>query len=263
MHKVNFRNRNIFGKIITLGLVCSLAMGVAYDAQACHRGQPHGKDTDCGEPPPPPPPPAGDVTLAIAYEFGVQDVSGACASPQCISTTINAVGSVECGANDCTFQSTSVNQVFGLPSSLRDLLFATAWRGTALNPDACFGSSATDPVGGALIDSTVVTLQRFHDGATPWYASVGTRAFAIDGIEIRQHIFNFEGCGANGDCGTFSAGSMNGGYEGGELIRIDSHGNDKKFNSVPCRCTRSNTPNCPDDVPSPTPPIRMTVSEVP
>lgn len=247
---------HLLGLLLSMGL---LAFPV--DGNACHRGAPHGKDADCGGPPPPPP--ANEVTLSISYEFGTLDGSGDCTSPACVSTTVEAQGSVECGTTSCRFESTSVNQVFGLPASLRDLLFATEWRGTPLDPDNCFGSSDSNPAGGALIDNTILSLQRYNDGTTPWWASVGTRAFAIDGTEVRQHVFNFEGCGAGGNCGAFADGSMAGNYEGGELHSIYSHGNDRKFESIPCRCTKSNTPDCPDVVPSPTPQIRMTVSELP
>lgn len=203
-----------------------------------------------------------EVTLDILYEFGSL-TGGVCSSPDCIATPVTATGTVECGSHFCDFTSTSVVEFFGLPAGLRDLLFATEWRGTPLDPDQCFGSSSADPGSGvALIDNTFLFLRRFHDGETPWDAKVDAVAFDVDGAVLRDYAFNFRGCGASG-CGDFAPGSMVGSYEGGALISIGVSGNDKKLKSTPCRCTRSNTPDCPEDVPAPTPPIRITISEAP
>ena len=62
------------------------------------------------------------VTLEITYNFGVLDGSGLCAGTGCVSTTITATGSVECGQNDCNFTSNAQDALFALPSGLRDLL---------------------------------------------------------------------------------------------------------------------------------------------
>jgi len=210
------------------------------------------------------------------YEFGVPDADDKCTLPTCVSTTLWATAPVECGTNACSFTANAQDALFALPSGLRNLLSPpTEWRRTPLKPDNCFGSIYENPPLIAELgadenerDHNIVFLQRYNDGVTPWYASVGTFARDVDDFEDRPYIFNFEGCGEGG-CGAFPAGSMAGNYEGGELMRIDSHGNDKKSLSIPCRCTRSNTPNCPDDIvdafgePVPTPQIRITVIEVP
>ena len=201
------------------------------------------------------------VTLDITYEFGALS-NDVCVAPDCVVTTITATAPLVCGTNSCEFKSTSVvDETFSLPAGLRDLLFATSWRGTPLDPDGCFGSSDADEVGTALIDGNIVFLRRYNDDATPWEASVGTWARDILDIEDRTHIFNFVGCGAE-SCGAFAPGSMEGIYEGGKLTRIDGPGNDRKFLSIPCRCTVSNTPDCPVDVPVPTPELRITVVDV-
>lgn len=200
------------------------------------------------------------VTLEMTYEFGTL-TNGACTTPECVSTTITATGPVDCTNLYCDFNSTSAVENFGLPSGLRDLLFATEWRRTPLNPDQCFGSSQADPGGGfALVDNTFIFLRRFHDGVTPWSAKVDALGLDVDGEIVRDYAFNFEGCGPAG-CGDFASGSMEGEYIGGALKRIGVSGNDKKLKSVPCRCTSSNTPDCPGDVAVPIPPIRITVIE--
>jgi hypothetical protein len=145
------------------------------------------------------------------------------------------------------------------------LLFATDWRGTPIDPDECFVSSPADPGGGvALINDTKVFLRRSDDEETDWRGSVDAVAWDVAGLEIRDYAFSFQGCAdASTSCGAFTPGSMAGTYEGGSLIRIDGKGPDRKFLSTPCRCTRSSTPDCPDDVPVPTLSVRNAVAEVP
>jgi hypothetical protein len=210
------------------------------------------------------------ATLDITYEFGSL-TDGLCTeSPKCVSSTIRATGLIECGEISCEFKANADDALFELPSSLRNLLFATEWRRTPLNPDMCFGSSDFAP-GIAVLGTSaetgrahnIVFLRWYSGGSSPWEASVGSFARDIDDLQDRQHIFNFEGCGAAGNCGNFDRGLMDGIYAGGELLRIDSHGNDRKFDSIPCRCTRSNTPDCPDEVPVATPQLRITVDELP
>ena len=241
-----------------LGILGLLFLAIPSASFACHRGVPHGKETDCVAPPP-----AGDVTLQITYEFG-ELTGGLCTGSVCASTTITATGTVECGNNSCDFTSTSVDDFFQLPEGLRDLLFATNWRGTDLNPDECFGfDSSKEVISGTahIKDGQILYLARYNDEATPWFASVGTWAMDTEGLEERKHIFNFEGCGPD-SCGAFEPGSMEGVYEGGKLKRIDGTGNDRKYLSIPCRCTISNTPDCPNDVPVPTPSMRIIVENV-
>ena len=237
-----------------LGVICLLGLAVPADGFACHKGEPHGKDTGCGSPPP-----EGEVELEITYEFGELTVD--CGTgPECVSTTITATGTVECDNLKCDFNSTSVYAPFDfdLPSGLWALLSETVWRGTPLDPDNCFGYAGADSAGTALIDNGVVFLRRFNNGATPWYASVGTWALDIKGSDPRQYDFNFEGCGET-SCGDFGPESMVGLYIGGALKAIGAHGNDRKFLSIPCRCTKSNTPDCPHLVPGGPPPIRIEV----
>ena len=241
-----------------LGIVLSLCLAGPTAGFACHKGGPHGQETSCDGSPPP----AGDITLDITYEFGALS-NDVCVAPDCVVTTITATAPLVCGTNSCEFKSTSVvDETFSLPAGLRHLLFETKWqRKQDLDPDGCFGSSDADEVGTALIDGNIVFLRRYNDDATPWEASVGTWARDILDIEDRTHIFNFVGCGAE-SCGAFAPGSMEGIYEGGKLTRIDGPGNDRKFLSIPCRCTVSNTPDCPVDVPVPTPELRITVVDV-
>jgi len=235
-----------------------IVLAMPVNSMACHHGTPHGQQTDCGPTPPSP----GEATYDITYEFGVL-TGGTCTAPDCVTTTVTATGTLECGNLYCLFHSTSVNDDFHLPSGLRNLIFATEWRGTPLNPDQCFGSSAGSPGGGtALIDHTQLELRGYYDDATPWFAQVRAIALDTDGLELRDYTFSFQGCGET-TCGDFATNSVAGDYLGGKLIRIDGKGPDRKFLSVPCRCTISNTPDCPEEVPVPTPVIRIFVNEAP
>jgi len=245
-------------RFIIPGLLCVFFITAPGLSPACHRGEPHGKDTGCVTPPPP----EGESSLDITYEFGELS-GGACVTPDCVATTLTASGYIECTNNYCLFRSNSVVDDFHLPAGLRDLLFATEWRGTPLDPDQCFGSSPANPASGtALIDDTQLELRRYGDDDTPWFAQVSALALDTEGLEVRNYTFNFEGCGET-SCGVFAPASMAGVYVGGKLIRIDGKGPDKKFQSVPCRCTISNTPDCPAEVPVPSVPLRISVSESP
>jgi hypothetical protein len=244
------------GLLLSLAAICLIGLALPENTMACHRGTPHGQQTDCGPTPPSP----DEVTYDVTYEFG--ELAGdVCGAPDCVTTSVTATGTLECGNLYCLFHSNSVSDDFLLPPGLRELIFATEWRGTPLDPDLCFGSTDSLP-GSAFIDHTQLELRAYYDDATPWFAQVHAVALDTEGLEYRDYTFNFQGCGID-SCGEFVANSVAGDYLGGELIRIDGKGPDRKFLSVPCRCTMSNTPDCPGDVPLPTPPIRISVTEVP
>jgi len=210
---------------------------------------------------------SGAVTLEITFEFGEFD--GSCTPPDCVNSTITAEGDISCGNAICDFNSTHIDRTdpLGLPGRLKDLLDHTEWRGTPLDPDECFGTGGPSYTGQA--DVTKVFLRRSADPASGWHAEITADALDTLGLTPRRYGFVFEGtCDLDNGCDALPPDSQST-FAEGELIRIDGKGPDKKFDgTTPCRCTRSNTPDCPDDVvdefgdPIPAPPISITVNDV-
>lgn len=211
---------------------------------------------------------SGAVILEISFEFG--EFSGSCTAPDCVSSTITAEGGISCGNTVCDFNSTNIadGDPIGLPDGLKYLLDHTEWRGTPLDPDECFGTDGPSNTGQAEVIK--VFLRRSADPASGWHAEITADAFDTSGLTSRRYGFVFEGtCDLDDGCDALPPDSPST-FAEGELIRVDGKGPDKKFDgTTPCRCTRSNTPDCPDDVveefgdPIPAPPIRITVIDVP
>lgn len=203
---------------------------------------------------------ADPITLDITFDFGAL-TDDVCVGDECVQTTFTATGTVECGNLFCDFNSTSVTEPadaqFFLPSGLRDLLFEIEWRGTPINPDACFGSTDAIPVGSAAIDA--VFLRRFHDGESPWVAHLSATALDVTESVESTYQFQFYGCDGAENCGDFAEGLMLGEYNSGHMVSIFAPGKDRQVKWIPCRCTISNTPDCPQDVPVPTPALRILV----
>lgn len=213
---------------------------------------------------------SGAVMLEVTFEFGeLNEFDWSCTAPGCVNSTITAEGGISCGNAVCDFNSTNIvgDATIGLPDGLKELLDHTQWRGTPLDPDLCFGAAGPADTGQA--DVTKVFLRRSADPASGWHAEVNADALDTSGLTPRSYGFVFEGtCDLDDGCDTLPP-DLQSRFAEGELIRVDGKGPDKKFDgTTPCRCTRSNTPDCPDDVvdefedPIPAPAIRITVNNV-
>lgn len=67
---MNMKNRRIPSLVLLALLVCGPFLLYSPDATACHRGDPHGQQDNCGGPPPPPPPDGDDDTPTPINTYG-------------------------------------------------------------------------------------------------------------------------------------------------------------------------------------------------
>ena len=153
-------------------------------------------------------------------------------------STISAPGSVvECTSKYCEFTNNSIGPVsFLLPGSCRDLINSTDWHATPLDADTCYP--------GLTLAADNIFLRRTL-GSPTWHAKVGGTAKDMEGDD-RRYTFNFSGgCDATG-CDPLPPSAGDPSSYSGDLLSIWSEGPDQQL-GVPCRCTMSNTPGCPDE----------------
>jgi len=238
-------------------------------------------EDDCSDPQEPP---DQAKVLEVTVYFGDEGPGDPdiCNTPDCVSTTFKAIGSVTCGSQMCDFQGEVIDpKVFNIPPSIFNLLALTEIQGTAITPEQCFDippgsvpdgtflfeytepgrTKALDSEGGAVTwtDDAGVERELTYEFwlrspvvAKPgqkWHAKVTAVSTDMDDVPQR-YIFHFGGnCDSHeGQCPALRASDFTGYFEEGWGGAIFGTNTNHRGEAQTCRCTVSSKPGCPDNV---------------